>query len=220
MKNNEKKLKIKLTLIAINSITHYCFEKTLKEIYNEYNFLTEFPTIESLCDYFSKIMMKDSLRINNMHNLIYKIIFNDKSKNRIIKISLERKINNINEKDIEEIKNGMKSMYSNIETLEEQLSKKNLEYKELEDKYNKLCEKYNEMEKRKDTNSNNYPINNNSENSNSNEHSIKDLKILNRVSLNSSNNVFNENIKDYNIDNSIKRGNSAINIPSISYNKS
>jgi hypothetical protein len=220
MKNNEKKLKIKLTLIAINSITHYCFEKTLKEIYNEYNFLTEFPTIESLCDYFSKIMMKDSLRINNMHNLIYKIIFNDKSKNRIIKILLERKINNINEKDIEEIKNGMKSMYSNIETLEEQLSKKNLEYKELEDKYNKLCEKYNEMEKRKDTNSNNYPINNNSENSNSNEHSIKDLKILNRVSLNSSNNVFNENIKDYNIDNSIKRGNSAINIPSISYNKS
>ena len=216
MKNNEKKLEIKLTIIAINNITHYYYEKTLKEIYNEYNFLTEFPTIESLCNYFSKVIMENSFNINNMHNIIYKIIINDKSKNRIIKILLERKINNINEKDIEEIKNGMKSMYRNIETLEEQLYKKNLEYIELEDKYNKLCQKYNEIEQRKNTNSN--PINNNSENSN--EHSINDLKILKRVSMNSSNNEFNDNIKDYNKDNLIKRGNSAINIPSTSHSYS
>ena len=173
IKNNKKILETKLTLILINSITHYYNEKTLEEIYNDYIFLTEFPSIESICDYFSKLILNNNLRINNINNIIYKVIFNDASKNRNIKLLLERKIN-VNEKEIEEIKSGMKAMCKNIEKMEDQLYNQNLKYKELEEKYQLLLQKFSEMEKRTDNSS----INNNIENKSSNENSVDDLKVL------------------------------------------
>ena len=173
IKDNKKILETKLTLILINSITHYYSEKTLEEIYNDYIFLTEFPSIESICEYFTKLIVNNSLRINNINNIIYKVIFNDASKNRNIKILLERKIN-VNEKEIEEIKIGMKAMCKNIQQMEDQLNNQNLKYKELEEKYQLLLQKFSEMEKRTDNSS----INNNSENKSSNGNFVGDLKVL------------------------------------------
>ena len=173
IKDNKKILETKLTLILINSITHYYSEKTLEEIYNDYIFLTEFPSIESICEYFTKLIVNNSLRINNINNIIYKVIFNDASKNRNIKILLERKIN-VNEKEIEEIKIGMKAMCKNIQKMEDQLNNQNLKYKELEEKYQLLLQKFSEMEKRTDNSS----INNNSENKSSNGNFVGDLKVL------------------------------------------
>ena len=114
IKYNCKKLYIKLNHFKANRDINFYSEFFLEEIKNEYNFLSEYNTIESLIDYFAKLTKRNYITIDKINNLVYILYFYDKKKNKLIKIYLKRKIE-MNQKNIEEIEEEILKMYKDLE---------------------------------------------------------------------------------------------------------
>ena len=118
IKYNCKKLYIKLNHFQANRVISFYSEFFLEEIKNEYNFLSEYNTIESLIDYFAKLTKRNYITVDRINNLVYILYFYDKKKNKLMKIYLKRKIK-MNQKNIEEIEEEILKMYKDLEKLNE-----------------------------------------------------------------------------------------------------
>ena len=133
VKNNQKRLFIKLTHKKMDRDINFYTEKSLEEIFNEITFLSEseYNSINSLIDYFSKLIKSNNITIDRLNNIIYNLYFYDNDKNEIIKFYLKRKIE-IGQKNIEEIENEILNMYLSFKNSlnkqeEEKTSSKNFD---------------------------------------------------------------------------------------------
>ena len=133
VKNNQKRLFIKLTHKKMDRDINFYTEKSLEEIFNEITFLSEsdYNSINSLIDYFSKLIKSNNITIDRLNNLIYNLYFYDNDKKEIIKFYLKRKIE-IGQKNIEEIENEILNMYLSFKNSlnkqeEEKTSSKNFD---------------------------------------------------------------------------------------------
>ena len=160
LKDNFEILQIKLTRILRDSITHFYYEKNLQEIYKEYFYLIDISSINLLINYFCSIIEKNKIKLYNVDNNTYNIIFKDIEKNRNIKFILKSK--NYNNEKIPEKKGN-----SQLNKMEE---KNNLGMIDINPKNNN---------EKNDNNKNENIINNNNENNNKNN-SINDSLLDNK----------------------------------------
>ena len=116
VENNQKLLFIKLTHKVLGREIIFYTEKSLEEIFKEIEFLSpsEYKTINSLIDYFYKLIKSNDITGDRMNNLIYNLYLFDNDKNKTIKFYLKRKIV-MNQKNIEEIGNEILNMQENLE---------------------------------------------------------------------------------------------------------
>ena len=149
LKDNFEILQIKLTRILIDSITHFYYEKNLQEIYKEYFYLNDISSINLLINYFCSIIEKNKIKLYNVDNNTYNIIFKDIEKNRNIIFILKSK--NYNNEKIPEKKGN-----SQLNKMEEN---NNVGMNEINPKNNN---------EKNDNNKNENIINNNNENNNKN----------------------------------------------------
>ena len=122
VKNKEQILHIFLSHSQTNEKMVFYTDKFLEEIKKEYNFLSEYQTIESLIDYFTKIIKQNLITIDRTNKLIYSLYFYDKNINKVIKLYLKRKIE-MNEKIIEEIEEEILKLYKDYEKLKNDANK-------------------------------------------------------------------------------------------------
>ena len=150
VKNNQKMLFIKLTHKLVGREITFYTEKSLEEIFKEIDFLSvsEFNTINSLIDYFSKLIKSNNITVDRTNNLIYNLYLFDNDKNKIIKFYLKRKIE-MNHKNIEEIENEILNMHKSFEN----------ELNILEQKIEKLSNELIEMSNNKSSSIKNFDMN-------------------------------------------------------------
>ena len=146
LNGNHEILCIKLSNVLKDNIIHFYYEKTLLEIYNEYNNLKEFKSVKSIIEYLCKLISHNQMKIYNINKFIYNIVFRDNNKKQNIKFLLKRKIEP-NEKLAEELENEIVNMHKTMENMQNQIKSQNSKYNELEEKYNYLYQKFEEMNK-------------------------------------------------------------------------
>ena len=115
LRDNCELLHIKLTRILINSISHFYYEKSLKEIYKEYKELTGLSSINLIINYLSDIIKSNKIKLSYQDNSTFIIMFKDTVRNNKIIFTLKSKEDN-NVKNVEESGNGNNNMRNVINT--------------------------------------------------------------------------------------------------------
>ena len=202
-KKNETKLNITIIHYILKNEILYYSEKTLKEIHQENNFLSEFRSITSLIDYLSYRTKNDDIIIDKQTTLFYTLIVLNNTKNQEAKFLLVRKLGESLEKEIINLNKKIESL-SNI------IKGQRIQLKAIENDTNRISydQKFKEIEKIEKSD-NNDKI---SSSFNVKENPIIDSNKNNPIFINNNNNIFNLN-KNEDMINNINLEDNEKNIP-------
>lgn len=228
-KNNEMKLNLTIIHYKLENKFIYYTEKTLKEIHNENNSLSDFKSLNSLIDYFSYLTKQDAILIEKNNPLLYNLIFIDQKQNEIAKFNLVRELGENLEKEIINLNMEIQKLNNILKEQKLQLEKNKREsdrISNLEQKFEEIQRKQNiiieEIKKKNDNNINiitnketdkesttSNIINHQNIDINSSKYPYNDNK--NNILQNSENNIINEEEKgENNKHNILKENNNEI----------